>query len=113
MRMARGATLAAAAALWGGCAWLLLRTSVPTLHLSGLDSHRFFAARELSRARSYSRGEDVLWLLEVAARLVALVVVGRRLPRSVRGIGLGRIGSAIVVGMVLLATFWFVALSLT
>jgi STE24 endopeptidase len=83
---------------------------VPTLHLSGLDPHRVFAARELSRARSFSRGEDVLWLLEVAARLAALAVVARRLPRSVRGIGLGRIGSAIVVGMVLLATFWCVAL---
>src|SRR5438105_4140213 len=109
-RMARGATLAVAAAVWCGCAWLLARTSVPALHLSGLDEHRYFSARLLARAQSYSRGEDALFLLSVAASLVALVVLVRRLPHSVRGMGLGRIASAIVAGMVLLVTLWFVDL---
>src|SRR5579884_853849 len=109
-RMARGATLAAAAAAWGVCAWLLLRTSVPALHLSGVDERRFFPARELARARSFGRGEDALWLAGVVAKLVALGVLAWRLPRSVRGIGLGPVGSAIVAGMVLLVALWFVAL---
>ncbi|HZU20482.1 MAG TPA: M48 family metalloprotease [Gaiellaceae bacterium] len=108
--MARGATLAAAAAAWGVCAWLLLRTSVPALHLSGVDERRFFPARELARARSFGRGEDALWLAGVVAKLVALGVLAWRLPRSVRGIGLGPVGSAIVAGMVLLVALWFVAL---
>jgi STE24 endopeptidase len=96
--------------VWGVGAWLLVRTSVPSLHLSGLDQHRFFTARELSRAHGYGRGEDGLWAAGVVAQLVALGVLTWRLPRSVRGIGLGRVGSAIVAGMVLLVTLWFVSL---
>jgi STE24 endopeptidase len=109
-RMARAATLAAAAVAWGVCAWLLTRTSVPDLHLAGLDQHRYFSARLLARARSYSRGEAALFAGSVIASLAALVVLVRLLPRSVRAMGLGRIGSAIVAGMVLLVTLWFVDL---
>src|SRR6185312_9449589 len=35
-----------------------------------------------------------------------LAVLARRLPRSVPAMGLGRIGSAIVVGMVVLVSLW-------
>ena len=41
---------------------------------------------------------------------MALLVLVRLLPRSVRSMGLGRIGSGIVAGMVLLVTLWFVGL---
>ncbi|MGZ4291099.1 MAG: M48 family metalloprotease [Gaiellaceae bacterium] len=109
-RMTKGATLAGGAVLWGACAWFLARTSVPSLHLSGLDQHRFFSAHELARVRSYGRGEDALFAAGIIAQLIALVVLAWRLPRSVRGMGLGRIGSAVVVGMVLLVTLWFVGL---
>jgi STE24 endopeptidase len=109
-RMTKGATLAAAAVVWCGCAWLLWRTSVPSLHLSGLDERRYFPAHSLARARSFSNGEDVLWLLSTIVRFVALAVLVWRLPRSIRGIGLGRVGSAVIAGMVLLVTLWFVAL---
>jgi STE24 endopeptidase len=96
--------------VWCICAWLLARTSVPALHLSGLDVHRYFSQRSLTRAESYSRGVQVLWLLGVVATLTTLVVLMRQLPPRVRTIGLGRIGSAVIVGMVLLVTLWFVAL---
>src|SRR4051794_12150919 len=109
-RMGKGATLAAAVAVWCVCAWLLARTTVPSLHLSGLDEHRFFSAHAIRRAGSYSRGEQALYVLGTLAELVTLVVLTIRLPRSVRSIGLGRIASAIVLGMVLLVTLWFVAL---
>jgi hypothetical protein len=56
MRMAKAATLAAAAVAWCVGAWLLSRTSVPSLHLSGLDTQRYFSAHELARARSFNRG---------------------------------------------------------
>jgi Zn-dependent protease with chaperone function len=109
-RMARWGTLAAAGLLWLAGAWLLLRTAVPPLHLSGLDESRFFTARSLSRARSYGRGADTLFVAGIAAEVVALVVLSWRLPRSIGRMGLGRIGSAIVGGMVLLVTLWFVDL---
>jgi STE24 endopeptidase len=109
-RMARAATLAASALAWCVAAWLLSRTSVPSLHLSGLDERRFFSARQLSRAGSYSRGEDGLFLASLLAQLAALAILVRLLPRSVRSMGLGRIGSGIVAGMVLLVTLWFVGL---
>jgi STE24 endopeptidase len=108
--MVKGATLASGAVVWCVCAWLLVRTSVPSLHLSGLDERSFFSSSALARSRSFGRGEDALWFASVAAQLVALVVLAVRLPRSVRAIGLGAVGSAIVVGMVLLVTLWFVSL---
>ena len=110
MRMGRVATLAVAAAAWCGCAWLLARTSVPALHLSGLDERHYFPSHLLARTRSYSRGQEALFAGSVVASLAALVVLARVLPRSVRGMGLGRIGSAIVAGMVLLVTLWAVGL---
>jgi Zn-dependent protease with chaperone function len=109
-RMAKGATLAFAALLWLACAWLLWRTSVPSLHLSGLSESRYFGGRTLARARSFSRGEDALWLLANVAKLVALGVLAWRLPPSIRQIGLGRINTAIVAAMVVLVTVWLVGL---
>jgi len=109
-RMARAATLAAAAVAWCVAAWLLSRTSVPSLHLSGLDERRFFSAHELDQARSFNQGEQGLYVGSLVAQLAALVILVRLLPRSVRSMGLGRIGSGIVAGMVLLVTLWFVDL---
>lgn len=99
--------------MWGVCAWLLARTSVPQVDTSGLDVHRYFSQRSLDRAASYSRGVEVLWLLRTAATLAALVVLARLLPGKVRSIGLGRIGSAVIVGMVLIVGLWFVDLPLS
>jgi STE24 endopeptidase len=111
MRMAmRLATVATAVGVWVGCAWLLWRTSVPSLHLSGLNATQYFPARVLRRSEQFTRGEDLLWLLATIANLAALAVLAWRLPRSVRTIGLGRIGSAIIVALVVLVTEWFVQL---
>jgi STE24 endopeptidase len=110
MRIRKAATLAVAVGVWCTCAWLLARTSVPSLNTSGLDLHRYFSQRSLDRAASYTRGAEVLWLLSTAATLVALVVLARLLPAKVRSIGLGRIGSAVIVGMVLIVGLWFVGL---
>jgi Zn-dependent protease with chaperone function len=109
-RISKGLTLAVAAVAWVVCAWLLTRTSVPSLHLGGLDEHRFFSEHALERGRSYTRGTQALWLASTAATIVALLVLMRTLPKTVRGMALGRIGSAVIVGMVLLVTLWFVAL---
>jgi STE24 endopeptidase len=109
-RLAIAVSTGAGIALWLLAAGWLWRTSVPSLHLSGLDVHRYFNPHELARARSFSRGEWLLWLLATAAPLVALWILSRRMPRVVRGMELGRVSSAIVVGMVVLTTLWFVSL---
>jgi len=103
-------TLAAGAAAWVALAWLLSRTSVPRLHLSGFDPRRYFSARDLRRAHRFSRGEQALWLGSHAATLAALAICARVLPRTARRTGLGRVGSAVVVGMVLLCALWAASL---
>jgi STE24 endopeptidase len=108
--MTRTVTLAVGVVVWCACAWLLARTSVPSLSLGRFDEHHYFTDAAIRRAARYSHGEQVLWLAGTAATLIALVALAIRLPRTVAGIGLGRIGSAIVVGMVLLVTLWFVGL---
>ena len=102
--------LVVGAAAWLVGAWLLTRTSVPSLHLSGVDEHTLFSERALQRAARYSRGAELLWLGGTIASLGALVVLVWRLPPSIRSMGLGRIASAIVGGMVIFVTLWFVAL---
>jgi len=109
-RIAKAAAVAAAVAGWGVGATLLARTSVPSLRLAGLDERRFFGPALLRRAESFSSGADVIWLLATLAGLVALVVLAWRLPKSVPGMRLGRIASAVVVSMVVLVTTWLVAL---
>ena len=101
---------AALAAVWVVAAWLLSRTSVPSLHLSGVDEHSLFSQAILHRTARYWRGVDVVWLAGTVASLAALVVLVWRLPPSIRGMGLGRISSSIVAGIVILVTLWFVAL---
>src|SRR5438477_6373701 len=105
-----GVTLAAAAIAWVLCAWLLARTSVPSLHLSGLDEHRYFSERALRRSARFSHGEQALRLAGTLATLGALGILAWRRPRTVEGMGLGRIGSAIAVGMALLSVLWAVGL---
>jgi STE24 endopeptidase len=100
-------------AAWIVAAVLLWRTTVPSLSLGGLDPHRYFSAELLARARRYGNGERLLWLLSTVATLAALGVLAWRLPRSARALGLGRVGSAIVIGMVVVATLWLVRLPFT
>jgi Zn-dependent protease with chaperone function len=97
-------------AAWIVAAVLLWRTSVPSLHLGGLDASRYFSPELLARAHRYGNGARLLWLLGTIATLAALVVLVWRLPRSARSLGLGRVGSAIVIGMVMVATLWLVRL---
>ena len=109
-RYGRVAALVVFAVVWVAVAVLLWRTTVPSLDLGGFDEHRFFSSHELSRAHDYEQGLHVIWLLATIASIVTLVVLMRVLPRSVRGIGLGRIGTAVIVGMVVLTTMWAVSL---
>jgi Zn-dependent protease with chaperone function len=95
---------------WVVAAVYLWRTTVPSLDLGGFDEHAFFSARELARAHDYEAGSRALWAASNIATIAALVVLVRVLPRSVRSIGLGRIGTAVIVGMVVLTTLFMVTL---
>src|SRR5665213_3496103 len=95
-RLILGAVGLVCAGLWFLAAHALWATTVPHLRLGGFDEHHYFSAREISRARSFGNGEDALWLVGELAKLATLVVLAVRLPRVVRGIGLGRISTAIV-----------------
>jgi STE24 endopeptidase len=100
----------ACAAAWVAAAAWLWRTTVPALHLTGFDERRYFTAPELSRAHRFAAGESAIWILGELATLAALAILTIRMPKIVRGIALGRVSTAIVVGMVIFVTLWFVAL---
>jgi STE24 endopeptidase len=108
-RIGRTATLVALAGVWVVGAVLLWRTSVPDLHLNS-DPHRWFTDAQLTRSRRYERVEYVLWALHLLATVVALLVLARRAPKMARSIELGRIGTGVIVGMVMLVTLWAISL---
>ena len=110
-RIGRLATVVVLSAGWLVAAAFLWRTSVPSsIHVDGLDVHRFFSAHELSRATSYQRVVDALWAGHLLAEVVALSVLAYRAPRLARSIGLGRVGAGVIVAMIVLVTLWFVSL---
>ena len=111
MRIGRVATVLILCGAWLAAAYLLWRTSVPaSIRVGGLDQHRYFTAAQLARAAKYERFTDILWAAQVAATIVALVVLTRRSPRLARSIELGPVGTGVIVGMVMLVTLWFVRL---
>jgi len=112
-RIARLATITVVAALWVFAAVLLWRTTVPALHLTGLDPHRYFSSHELSKAVTYSRFTRWNWVLAQLASLATLAVLAWRAPGIVRGIGIGRIGKGVIIGMVTLVAVWFATVPFT
>jgi STE24 endopeptidase len=109
-RIARTTTLAAAATAWCVCAWLLARTSVPPLRLTGEDPHRYFDARLLMRTARFAHGEDVLLVGAEAVELAALVVLVRFVPRLLARMRRGALARTIVAGVGVLVTVWLVRL---
>jgi STE24 endopeptidase len=107
----RWGTVVAGALLWLAAAWLLWRTTIPgDLATPDLDPRGAFPAAELREAARYERVLRASWLLSTLASLAALVVLARRAPRLARATGLGRVGSAVIVGSVTFAVLWAVAL---
>src|SRR5262245_33081374 len=110
-RIGRLATVFLFCAAWLAAAVYLYRTSVPSsVDVRGIDVHDFFTQRELDRATRYQRLLTILWVLGFVAEVVVLVVLARRAPRWARTIGLGRVGTGVIIGMLVLVTLWFVSL---
>ena len=101
----------AAAVVWVIAIVVLWRTKIPSnLPRARLDPRDFFTAAELDETAAYERFYYVSWALSQAATLAALVVLARLAPRWARTLGLGRVGSGVVIGMLTLTTLWFVGL---
>src|SRR3954447_26616794 len=98
--LARGGALILLIAAWVVGGTRLWRTSVPSsLDVGGLDVRRAFGREVLRDTHHYAVFANVDWLLATLASLVALAVVAWRAPRFARKIGLGPIGSGVIVGM--------------
>jgi STE24 endopeptidase len=99
----RPATIAALALLLAVAAPLLWRTKIPgDLELPPVEPGDYFSAAEVRKAERYERFFHYLFLAGTLASFVALYVMWRRSQKFVRTIGLGRVGSAVIVGMLTL-----------
>jgi STE24 endopeptidase len=109
--LARSGMVIVLVAAWVAGGTRLWRTSVPaSLRTDGLDAGRLFTPAQLREMHRFSRFLELDWLLATVATLVALVVLAVRLRPVARRIGLGPIGSGVIVGMVTLTTLFLVRL---
>jgi len=103
--LAAGAVLAGG--LWALAAVLLWRSRIPgDLELPPLDETAFFHPQATGRAEAYER--VVVWILvgSVVAQVAVLAAMAWRLPRTARAIGLGPIGSGVIVGLLTMLAAW-------
>src|SRR3990172_5063192 len=103
--LAAGAVLAGG--LWALAAVLLWRSRIPgDLELPRLGETAFFHPQATGRAENYER--VVVWVLvgSVVAQVAVLAAMAWRLPRTARAIGLGPIGSGVIVGLLTMLAAW-------
>jgi len=114
---ARAALVTAAVvlgALWALAAVLLWRSRIPgDLVLPRLDEADFSSTAESGRAEAYER--VVVWVAlgSILAQIVTLAVTAWRAPRTARGIGLGPIGTGVVIGLVTMLAVWAAGIPFT
>jgi Zn-dependent protease with chaperone function len=106
-RIAKGATVAAAAGLWIVAASFLWRTSVPSaLHAPHVDPDSLAAARAVARAERFDRFLTWDTVIGSLVTLVVLAVVAWQAPRLVRAFPVGRIGGGVLVGLAAVTLVW-------
>lgn len=81
-----------------------------SLHTDGLDVSSYFTPAQLDEAHRYSRVLELTWLGGTLTTVAVLVVLAFRLPPVARRIGLGPVGSGVIVGMVTLTALFFAGL---
>lgn len=100
-------------AAWLLAAWMLWETAVPSgLDLPELEVRDYFSAAEVDRAEDYERFLFGDWGVSVVASLLVLAIMARRAPQLARRIGIGRVGTGIVLGLVAFTLLWAVSLPL-
>ena len=108
---ARGAILAALAAVWTISAYLLWESKVPSsLHLPRLDPHAYFTSAQLHAVASFARVEDLLFWGTTVAQVAALVIYARFGYRWARESAAGPLGTGMLLGMLGFALVWAVEL---
>jgi STE24 endopeptidase len=113
-RIGTVATSAVFVALWIACAILLWRTSVPgDLELPALAESDFFGASTIERIERYEGVVLVLLLGSVAAQVVVLALMAARARSLVGGLGLGPIGSGVIVGLLTMVAVWSIGIPFT
>ena len=110
MTRARVALVAALAAVWAVAAWLLWRTSVPSLHIPRLDEHGYFTAAQLRTADDFSRFGELTWAGAAVVQLAVLVVYARRGVQFARESAAGPVGTGMLLGMLGFALVWLAQL---
>lgn len=96
------------AALWAWAARRLWHTSVPALRLPRLDADAVFGAHLVARAGRYERVLRLLFVAVVLAQLGAVALVALRAPRL--RLGLGRVGTGLVLATLAVTAAWGAAL---
>ena len=106
-RIARAATIAAAAALWAFAATRLWRTTVPSdLDPPNLRVTQVFGARLAHEAQHFERFLDWTWVAATLLSLCAYVLVIRRARALAPRLRLGRVNGGIILGVVALTVTW-------
>jgi Zn-dependent protease with chaperone function len=107
-RALRLGAFALAAGAWGTAAVLLWESSVVPggLELSGVDPHRYFSDRQLTRTASFERFERWDLVLSQVAVVAVLVAYARWGVRFARESAAGRIGTGMLLGMLGLGFVW-------
>ena len=107
-RWFRVALLALAAGAWATVAVLLWESSVVPdgIDLSGLDPHRYFSDRQLSRTASYERFVRWDFVAAQLALVLVLVAYARWGTRFARESAAGPIGTGMLLGMLGFGFVW-------
>jgi len=110
-RIVRGATLAAAAALWVFLAALLWRTTVPAnLRLPHVGEGATFGDGLVHEARRFERFLDWDWVAGIVAALAAYAFMVQRGRRLAPRLGLRPVNAGIVLGLLTFTVVWAVTL---
>ena len=106
LRAARLVAAVCVACIWAGAAFLLWRSSVPSMHLPHVDTQHLFAAGTLRQADHYSRGARAFWAASTVAEIAALLVFARWGARWMRESAAGRVGTGMLLGMLGFGLVW-------
>jgi STE24 endopeptidase len=106
------ATITLLAAVWFLAARWGWKTTVPDVELPHLRPSDYFRASALQRSADYSRVAEVLWALSQLIGLAVIAAVALRARTLAPRIGIGRIGTGIVLGALVATASAFAALPL-
>jgi STE24 endopeptidase len=101
--------VAALAAVWSVCAYLLWQTAIPSnLSAPSLDPHAFYTNHVLNRTADFENFLELSWIGEQVALVAVFVAYARWGTRFMKESAAGPIGTGIFLAMMGFALTWFV-----